>query len=88
MHTITILGKPGCHLCDVAKQEIYRLVSSHADVLVTEINILDNPDLHAKYNDDVPVILVDNVERFRHTVDPDKLAKIFYDQFGQSLLGF
>ena len=88
MHTITIYSKPHCHLCEVAKEAIYRLVSSHADVLVEEINILKNPDLHARYKDDIPVIVIDNVERFRHTVDPDKLAHIFTGEFTQKLLGF
>jgi glutaredoxin len=88
MHRITILSKPGCHLCDVAKQAVNRLVGTHTTVLVEEIDILQNPDLHAQYKDDIPVILVDGVERFRHHVDPDKLAQIFYGELGEKLIGF
>lgn len=88
MHRITIMTKPGCHLCEVAKQTISKIVGSHASVMVEEINILENPDLHDKYKNDVPVILVDGVERFKHQVDPDKLSQLFYDEFGERLLGF
>lgn len=88
MHKITLYSKPGCHLCEAAKRTIDRLVGNHATVLVEEVNILEHPDLHAAYQDAIPVVLVDGVERFRHRIDPDKLAKLFYDEFGQKLLGF
>ena len=88
MHRITIFSKPGCHLCEVAKETINHVVGSHATILVEEVDIMQNPDLHAKYKDDIPVILVDDVERFRHRVDAQKLAKLFDDEFGQKLIGF
>jgi len=80
MHRITIYSKPGCHLCEEVKTAITRLVSSHATVMIEEINILKNPELRDKYKDDV--------ERFRGKVDPDKLAQLFYDEFGEKLIGF
>jgi len=88
MHRITIYSKPGCHLCEEVKTAITRLVSSHATVMIEEINILKNPELRDKYKNDIPVVLVDDVERFRGKVDPDKLAQLFYDEFGEKLIGF
>ncbi len=74
MHKVTILGKPGCHLCHKAKEIIEMVVGTNA-VLIEEIDISQNPDLDAKYHDDIPVILVDGIERFKHDVDANKLAK-------------
>ena len=88
MHRITIMSKPGCPFCAEAKKMVSQVVGNHATVLIEEVNILENPDLHDKYRDVIPVILVDGVERFRHRVDPDKLAQMFYDEFGEKLLGF
>ena len=88
MHRITIMSKPGCHLCEEAKKIVSHVVGDHATVLIEEVNILENPDLHDQYKDVIPVIMVDGVERFRQRVDPDKLAQMFYDEFGEKLLGF
>jgi glutaredoxin len=88
MHKITLLSRPGCHLCAQVRESIDKLVSMHADVLIDEIDIDQNAELRDKYHDVVPVVLVDGQERFREVVDPDALAKLFYDDFSQKLLGF
>ncbi len=88
MHKITVMSKPGCHLCDQALQVIQNVVGSHIDVLIEEVDITQDQDLLEKYHDDIPVVLIDGVEHFRHHVDPDKLARLFYDMVGQRLLGF
>ena len=87
MHKISIMSKPGCHLCEVVLDTVQKVVGSHVVCLIEEIDITQEPELLEKYHDDIPVVLVDGVERFRHTVDPDKLAKLFYDEPGEKLLG-
>ncbi len=87
MHKITIMSKPNCHLCEVALNLVQKVVGSHIPCLIEVIDITQDPDLLDKYFADVPVVLVDGTERFRHNVDPDKLAKLFYDEPGASLLG-
>jgi hypothetical protein len=87
MHKITVMSKPGCHLCEVALQTVQKVVGANIPVLIEEIDITQNLDLLEKYRDDIPVVLVDGVERFRHTVDPDTLARLFYDEPGEKLLG-
>jgi len=74
MHTITLIGKPGCHLCHKVKDIVQHVVGTQA-VLIEEIDITGNAEMNAKYHDEIPVVLVDGVERFRHNVDPDKLAE-------------
>ncbi len=87
MHKITIMSKPGCHLCEAALQTVLKVVAWHVETLVEEIDITQDVELLEKYRDDVPVILVDGVERFRHQVDPDRLAQIFAGE-SHRLLGF
>jgi hypothetical protein len=88
MHKITVMSKPGCHLCAEALVTIQKVVGAHIPVLIEEVDITQDLDLLEKYREAIPVVLVDGVEMFRYRVDPDKLARIFYDETGQKLLGF
>ena len=88
MHRITVMSKPGCHLCEVALQTVQRVVGSHVPALIEEVDITQDLELLEKYRDDIPVVIIDGVERFRSHVDPDKLARLFYDDIQQKLLGF
>ena len=85
MHRVTIMSKPGCHLCDRAAEVVRKVVRVPA--MIEIVDITKDQDLLAKYKDDIPVILVDGVERFRHSIDPDKLASLFMDEPGENLLG-
>jgi len=87
MHKITIMSKPGCHLCEVAVQTVQKVVAWHVETLVEEVDITQDLELLEKYRNDIPVILVDGVEKFRHEVDPDRLAQIFAHE-SQRTLGF
>ncbi len=57
---ITLIGKPGCHLCDEAREVVAR-VAERLGVGWVELNMLDDPDLAARYVNDIPVVLVDGV---------------------------
>jgi len=87
VHKITVMSKPGCHLCHVALDTVQKVIGRNVAVLIEEVDITQDLDLLEKYRNDIPVVLVDGVERFRHTVDPDKLAQLFMDEPGESLLG-
>ena len=45
---ITLIGKPGCHLCDDARDEISRLCAETGDAWV-ELSIEDDPALFDEY---------------------------------------
>jgi hypothetical protein len=81
------MSRPGCHLCEIALETIQKVVASHVTCLIEEIDITQDLDLLEKYHDDIPVVLIDGIERFRHQVDPDKLAPFFNDELSQRLLG-
>ena len=71
MHRISVMSKPGCHLCEVALGVVQNVVGAHVPALIEEVDITQDQELLEKYGDQIPVVLVDGVERFRYTVDPD-----------------
>ena len=68
---VIVYSRPGCHLCDEAKDAIH---SAGCDDLFTfaEINIESDPELLNKYKYDIPVVTLDGAEVFRHRVDSQK----------------
>ncbi len=75
--TVTLLGKPGCHLCDDAKVVVDRVAAELAadgrPIEVVERSILDDPELEEQYHDDIPVVLIDGRMHGRWRFDPDAL---------------
>lgn len=55
---ITIIGKPGCHLCDEAEVLVKALIEGR-DIEIEKFSILDDPKLAARYSEEIPVILID-----------------------------
>jgi glutaredoxin len=68
---VIVYSRPGCHLCDEAKAVIEKSGISDRFTL-EEINIESDPDLLRKYQYDIPVIMIDGVERFRHRLDANQ----------------
>jgi hypothetical protein len=73
-HRITLLGKPGCHLCDDARVVISR-VASDLDVPWEERSILDDRRLLEEYAEQIPVVLVDGVQHTFWRVDEGRLRR-------------
>ena len=72
---VTLYTRRDCHLCDQAKASIRAAVSMHRlPIELREVDIDTDPDLRARYTDDVPVILVNSVEAFRHRVTPEEFT--------------
>lgn len=69
---VVLVGKPGCHLCDEARvvvaEECRRAGASWA-----ERSILDDPALHERYWDQIPVVLIDGAQVEALRVDRDRL---------------
>jgi glutaredoxin len=65
---ITLYGKPGCHLCDDARQVVAGVRAQRAFEL-EEIDITVDPRLEARYGERIPVVAVNGEEAFEHHVD-------------------
>jgi hypothetical protein len=72
MPTVTLYGKPGCHLCDEARAVVERVRAERPFDLV-EIDVTLDPTLHRRYGERIPVLELDGEELFEYFVDPDAL---------------
>jgi glutaredoxin len=77
---IIIYSRPGCHLCDEAKQTI-ESAGCGDDYTLAEINIETDPDLLRRYKYDIPVIMINGTEAFRHRLT----AEAFRDGLRKSM---
>jgi hypothetical protein len=74
---LTLLGKPGCHLCDDARDVIRSVVAElppgSPQVSLSERSILDDAQLLERYADEIPVVLIDGRMHTYWRVDPTRL---------------
>ncbi|HEY7722290.1 MAG TPA: glutaredoxin family protein [Pedococcus sp.] len=71
---ITLIGKPGCHLCDDARAVIAS-VAAELGVGWEERSIADDPALAEEYWEQIPVTLVDGRQHDYWRVDPARLRQ-------------
>jgi hypothetical protein len=69
---ITLIGRPGCHLCDDARAVVEQ-VAGELGVGWTEQSVDDDPALRARWGDHIPVTLVDGRQHDFYRVSPDRL---------------
>jgi hypothetical protein len=72
---ITLLSKPGCHLCDDARGVIARVAAELA-VGWEELDISTDPELEAKWWEQIPVTLVDGKQHDYWRVDEERLRRV------------
>lgn len=73
--TLSIVGKPECHLCDDAKSVIDDVLKLFPEVEVEEVSLEDNPLWSDIYGERIPVILINGVEHAQWRVDPERLTE-------------
>ena len=72
MSTVTLYGRPGCHLCDEARAVLQRVRATHPFALA-EIDIEADDELFKRYLERIPVIALDGEELFEFFVDERSL---------------
>jgi glutaredoxin len=70
--TVTLIGKPGCHLCDDARAVVEK-VAAETGAEVRERDILQDEELYALYWEQIPVVLVDGEQHTFWRVDEARL---------------
>ncbi len=71
---VTLYTKPGCHLCDEAKQEMQRAAISD-EYTFEEINIEEDPEAHELYKYEIPVIAIDGRKAFKHRLTAEDFRR-------------
>ncbi|KQZ23149.1 glutaredoxin family protein [Microbacterium sp. Root553] len=80
MTTLTLIGKPDCHLCDVASEIIDAVVAELPDaaaerIEVVEASIADDPALYALWWEKIPVVLIDGELHAHWRLSADRLKE-------------
>jgi glutaredoxin len=74
--TLTLYSKPGCHLCEDARQLAGELQPEFG-FAIEEIDITGDEELFARYRYEIPVMLLDGVEIARGRIgERDLLEKL------------
>jgi glutaredoxin len=71
---VTLFMRPGCHLCEEAKEAIAPLLQETGAKL-REVNIEDDTVLEARYGTDIPVIFIGGRKAAKHRVDVKKFRR-------------
>ena len=72
MTVVTLYGKPGCCLCDEAKEAI-RTVRLDREFELHEVDVSLDPGLHSRYGERIPVVEIDGEEAFELHLDATSL---------------
>jgi glutaredoxin len=71
MSDIVLYSRNGCHLCDVAAE----ILARHG-LEFERVNVDAEPELRARYDACVPVVVIDGRERFRGRIDELLLRRL------------
>ena len=76
---LTLIGKPGCHLCDDAREVVQAVVAeveatdAAPRIAFDERSILDDAALAERYAEEIPVVLIDGEVHDYWRIDPVRL---------------
>ena len=73
--TVTLYGKPDCHLCEEAKG-VVRAVQAEHPFRLEKVDIAGDPDLERAYGTEIPVVLVNGKKAFKVRVEAARLARL------------
>jgi glutaredoxin len=71
---VTLYGKPGCHLCEEAR-EVVVAARDERGFDLQEVDVTLDPLLHSRYGERIPVVEIDGEEAIEYYVDPAGLRE-------------
>jgi hypothetical protein len=74
--TLTLIGKPGCHLCDDARIVVNEVAAAFASprIFFEERSIEGDRALFAEYGEQIPVLLINGKVHNFWRIDPVRLT--------------
>lgn len=76
---VTLLTRPGCHLCEAARESVDR-VASALGLEWEDVDVDTDPELARRHAEDIPVVLVDGVPRDFWQIDERRLARLLRER--------
>jgi glutaredoxin len=77
-HRVVLYSRPGCHLCDVAR-DVLLSARERSPFDFEEVDIERDEVLELEYGIRIPVVAVDGEERFEVAIDERELARLLRD---------
>jgi glutaredoxin len=74
MTRVTLYGKPGCHLCEEARQVVDAVRAQHPFDL-EEVDITRDPALERAYRERIPVVAIDGEEALELVIERSELEE-------------
>lgn len=71
---VTLYTKPGCHLCEEAKQEMLA-AAIEDEYTFEEVNIELEPAAYERYRFEIPVITVDGHKAFKYRLTAEEFKR-------------
>ena len=72
---LEILSKKDCPLCDEAKEVVENVLTDYPQISLAITDIESDAELFAAYKEKIPVIRINNTDRFIYKVHPVTLRK-------------
>ncbi|MDR5737873.1 MULTISPECIES: glutaredoxin family protein [unclassified Caballeronia] len=70
-----LYGRAWCHLCEEMRAEL-EPIAARFGVAIEWIDIDEDPQLEARYNERVPVLMLDGVELCHYRLDGDAVLTV------------
>jgi glutaredoxin len=71
---LTLLARPGCHLCELALQGLAPVAAKFGTDL-RQVDVDTDRKLRERYGNNIPVVFLGHQEVARHRVDPRQLLR-------------
>lgn len=71
---VTLYSRPGCHLCEEAKNALGPLLREFG-IALREVSIEGDPVLEERYGVDIPVVFIGARKAAKHRVDIKKFRR-------------
>lgn len=71
---VILYTRPGCHLCEEAKQEMLK-ADCAGEYTLEEVNIETDAILTERYGLEIPVIVINDVKAFKYRLTADEFKR-------------
>ena len=71
---LTLMTRPGCHLCEEMKHALEQAARG-LEVRLQEVDISQSQELESRFGNDIPVLLVNGSRAFKHRATVDELRR-------------
>lgn len=72
---LLLLTRPGCHLCTAAREVLDR-ISADLGIPWREQSIAGDQDLTAQFGEEIPVLLIDGIQRDFWQLDEARIRRL------------